>query len=73
MNGLIQRSIEEHFPLEIIYLSKNEELSQRKLIVKEVNGDSIKAYCLLRKEVRTFRLENILSIMPESNRKEWLH
>lgn len=73
MNGLFKRSIEEHIPIEIIYLAKNQQLSQRKLIVKEINGDTVRAYCLLRKQVRTFRLENILSIMPYPSSNEWIH
>jgi len=66
IDGLLFRSIEEHLPLEMIYLASNQELSQRKLIVKEVNDDYIRAYCLTRKQMRTFKRENILSIMPES-------
>lgn len=66
MEGLFMRSIEENIPLEMIYLADNQELSQRKLIVKEVNDEYIRAFCLLRKQMRTFKRENILSIMPES-------
>ncbi|EKN68808.1 hypothetical protein BABA_12176 [Neobacillus bataviensis LMG 21833] len=74
MDGLLNRSIEEHMPLEMIYLAENQELSQRKLIVKEVNGDYIRAYCLARKQMRTFKRENILSILPESRPKHrYLH
>lgn len=74
MDGLFLRSIEENIPLEIIYLSEDQTLSQRKLIVKEMNDDYIRAYCLLRKQIRTFRRENILSIMPDTRSKErYLH
>ncbi|MEH6904699.1 MULTISPECIES: hypothetical protein [Neobacillus] len=69
MDGLFMRSIEENIPLEMIYLAENQELSQRKLIVKEVTDEYIRAYCLLRKQMRTFKRENILSIMPESRYK----
>ena len=74
MDGLLIRSIEENIPLEMIYLAENQKLSQRKLIVIEVNDDYIRAYCLLRKQIRTFKRENILSIMPEaSSKKRFLH
>ncbi|MBM7653660.1 hypothetical protein [Neobacillus cucumis] len=74
MDGLLIRSIEEHMPIEMIYLAENQELSQRKLIVKEINDDHIRAYCLLRKQMRTFKRENILSVMPESRfHKTYLH
>jgi len=74
MDGLLIRSIEEHIPLEIIYLADSQEFSQRKLIVKEVNDDYIRAFCLTRKQIRTFKRENILSIMPEFHYKNrFLH
>jgi len=74
MDGLLIRSIEEHMPIEMIYLAENQELSQRKLIVKEINDNYIRAYCLLRKQMRTFKRENILSIMPEArSQKPYLH
>lgn len=64
MDGLFLRSIEENMPLEMIYLSEDNQISQRKLLVKEINDEYIRAYCLLRKQVRTFKRDNILSIMP---------
>lgn len=65
MNNLLLRSKNENIPLEIIYLSEDQQFSQRKLIVKEINGEYIRAYCLLRKQMRTFRVDNILSVMPD--------
>ena len=74
MDGLLIRSIEENIPLEMIYLSEDQQISQRKLFVKEVHDEYIRAYCMLRKQVRTFRKENILSIMPNPHSKErFLH
>lgn len=64
MDGLLLRAIEEKIPLEMIYLSGDKQISQRKLIIKEVNGEYIRAYCLLRKQMRTFRRESILSLLP---------
>lgn len=74
MDGLLLRSIEENLPLEMIYLSEDQQISQRKLLVKEVNDEYIRAYCLLRKQIRTFRRENILSIMPNTvSNNQFLH
>ena len=74
MNGMLLRSIEEQIPLEMIYLANNREITKRKLIIKEIKGEYIRAYCLLRKQMRTFKRENILSIMPESSTKQpYLH
>jgi predicted DNA-binding transcriptional regulator YafY len=73
MNNLFLKSKNENLPLEIIYLSEDQQFSQRKLIVKEINDDYILAYCLLRKQMRTFRVENILSIMPDLRSSKFLH
>jgi predicted DNA-binding transcriptional regulator YafY len=74
MDGIFLRAIEENIPLEMIYLSKDQQLTQRKLLVMEVNDEYIRAYCLLRKQIRTFQRENILSIMPDTRTKgKFLH
>ncbi|MDP4161771.1 MAG: hypothetical protein Q8906_08280 [Bacillota bacterium] len=73
MNGLLQRSITDHLPVDIIYLSAAQKLSQRTLLIKEIDGSTVRAYCLLRKEMRTFRLENILSAMPKKQDEYPLH
>lgn len=73
MNQLFLRSINEHIPVEVIYLSEDQKFSQRKLIVKEINDDYILAYCLLRKQMRLFKIDNILSIMPDSRSNRLLH
>jgi predicted DNA-binding transcriptional regulator YafY len=74
MDGLLLRSIEENISLEMIYLSEDQQISQRKLIVKEINDEYIRAYCLLRNQIRTFRRDNILSIMPNNrSKKSFLH
>lgn len=74
MEGLLIRSIEQHMPLEMIYLADNQEITQRTLIIREVTDEYIKAYCLLRNQVRTFKRDNILSIMPEARTKHrYLH
>lgn len=67
MDGLLLRAVEENIPLEMIYLSQDQQISHRKLLVKEVNDEYIRAYCLLRKQIRTFRRENILSLMPNTH------
>jgi predicted DNA-binding transcriptional regulator YafY len=74
MDGLLLRSIEENIPLEMIYLSEDQQISQRKLLVKEVNDEYIRAFCLLRKQIRTFRRENILSLLPNTRSNDrFLH
>ncbi|NQD68265.1 hypothetical protein HP456_20360 [Bacillus haikouensis] len=64
MNKLLIRSLNEQFPIEIIYMAPHQQLTKRKIIVKRVNLDSIVSYCFLRKQLRTFRVEHILAAYP---------
>lgn len=66
MKGLLLRSLEEHMLLEMIYMSTNNQISQRRILVTDMNDSTIRAYCYLRKQTRLFKIENILSIMPQS-------
>ncbi|MDZ5470393.1 hypothetical protein SM124_01395 [Bacillus sp. 31A1R] len=67
MKRLFLRSVEENLPLEMIYLSSSNQITQRRIIVREINEFTIRAYCHLRKQTRLFKIENILSLMPLTN------
>jgi predicted DNA-binding transcriptional regulator YafY len=54
-------SIEKQVPIEIIYLSQRGEFSHRKVLVKKINGEKMRAYCYLRNQIRTFSLDRVLS------------
>jgi predicted DNA-binding transcriptional regulator YafY len=49
-------------PVEIMYLSNSGEVSQRTISIRDIQNSKIKAYCHLRKTLRVFNLENVLSI-----------
>ena len=64
MKGLLLRAVDSHEKLEMIYQSNKGEISQRVISVKKVGEQSFRAYCYIRKQVRTFTISNILSIAP---------
>ncbi|MEM5012050.1 hypothetical protein WKH57_15120 [Niallia taxi] len=64
MNGLLKRAVESNEVLEMIYLSDKGEISQRRIQVIKVYEESFTAYCFARKQQRTFKLTNVLSIGP---------
>jgi hypothetical protein len=68
MNLLLRKSRDEQIPIEIIYLSDSNHFTQRKIIVKRYDDDSITAFCLLRRQIRNFKHHNILSLMPIKSR-----
>lgn len=64
MKGLLKRAVESNEVLEMIYQNNKGEFSQRRIQVIKVNEDSFSAHCFTRKQQRTFKLSNILSIGP---------
>ncbi|MCM3023549.1 hypothetical protein [Heyndrickxia ginsengihumi] len=64
MKGLLIRASESGEQLEMIYISAKGDVSQRVIKVLNVSSESLKAYCYTRNQFRTFKLENILSIVP---------
>lgn len=70
MKGILYRAMEERKPVEIIYLSKRNSFSQRKILIKELRGSTILAYCLYRKQMRIFNLNHIMSILPEKRARQ---
>lgn len=65
MERLLQRSLHEGIPLNIIYLSTTNRITQRRIIVSHINELTIRAYCFLRGQTRMFRIDHILSVFPE--------
>lgn len=61
MQGLFIRSMETKQKLEIIYVSAENQLSQRIIRVLKVNEEKILAYCYSKRMVRTFTVSGILS------------
>jgi hypothetical protein len=52
--------------VEIIYVDKNNKISQRLIEVRSVQGNMVKAYCLKQKAPRVFKLASILAVWPIS-------
>lgn len=54
--------------VEIIYLGRDNRITQRCIEVREVQDRIIKAFCLQRRAPRVFRIENILAMQPVESR-----
>ncbi len=61
MRKLLEWSLNNQLPIEIIYTTGSRQFTKRKIIVKHVTLENIGAYCYLRHDIRTFRLQNILA------------
>ncbi|KIL17706.1 hypothetical protein [Bacillus pumilus] len=64
MNYLLKQSLQQHIPIEMIYMKKNGECTKRKIIVHRQTDQLIQAYCLSKKTMRTFRKDCILALAP---------
>jgi predicted DNA-binding transcriptional regulator YafY len=62
MKGLLLNAAETGERLEMIYICNKNELSQRTIKVLEVQEYEFKAYYYTRKQFRTFKISNVLSI-----------
>lgn len=50
--------------LDMMYMAKDGSISRRKIMVLQVGDCSFRAYCHLRKTKRTFRIDNVLALVP---------
>jgi predicted DNA-binding transcriptional regulator YafY len=48
--------------IEIIYLAQSGKFSQRKIEVLAIQGETVKAHCLLSRAPRIFRMDSIMAI-----------
>ena len=54
--------LERNEVAEIIYMRADEKLTQRGLKVISISEETFNAWCFLRKEKRTFRIDRVLAI-----------
>ncbi|AOT70961.1 hypothetical protein [Geosporobacter ferrireducens] len=60
ISQVLNYSIDSGLPITIIYQGKN-EITKRKIKVLSWQGETIRAYCCLRKECRVFHTNGILA------------
>lgn len=71
MNVLLEKSKNQQMPIEMIYLSEKGFLTQRTIIVNEVNEHYIKAYCFSKQQLRIFKTGNILSAAIQKRKRKF--
>lgn len=50
--------------VEIIYLGRDNRITQRRIEVLSIQGGIVRAYCLERRAPRTFQINSILALRP---------
>lgn len=69
----LERAFVEKRAIEIIYLKKDNTVSQRLITINGVTDTYIKGYCLLKKQPRIFKVESILAASFRKEQEELLH
>lgn len=69
----LERAFVEGKPIEIIYIKKDNSVSQRSILVYGVTETYIKAYCLVKKQPRVFKVDFILAASFKREQGELLH
>lgn len=69
MKENILKSMQRGLIVEVMYMAKNGEVSKRRLKVFKIHGETFQAYCFLRNTKRTFKIDNVLALIPVT-RKE---
>ncbi|WP_338749108.1 hypothetical protein [Bacillus sp. FJAT-52991] len=62
MKGLLLNSKENRVPLRMFYMNDRNKITERIITVIDFNDELIRAYCHWRKQPRTFKRQNILSV-----------
>lgn len=60
----VEKLIKYNEQLDMIYMTNDGVISQRRIRVFKVNRDTLQAYCYLRESNRTFKIGNILALVP---------
>jgi predicted DNA-binding transcriptional regulator YafY len=50
----------------MIYMAKDGSLTKRRIKIDRITETSVTGYCYLRKQQRTFRLNQILAMQPQT-------
>lgn len=68
MNKSIIRAINNRQRLKMIYMDGVGRCTHRVIIPIKMNDDLVLAYCYTKRQVRTFKLDSVLSISPVNKR-----
>jgi predicted DNA-binding transcriptional regulator YafY len=72
MKRSLMKALNDKQPVEIIYISDKQIITQRTVLVNEMNQHTIRAYCYLRKQSRLFKIQNILSVFPIKQKEPYI-
>ncbi|MFJ7933734.1 transcriptional regulator [Sporosarcina sp. NPDC096371] len=69
MLKILVKSVSYGDLLDMMYLAKDGTITQRRIKVLQVGEVSFRAYCYLRGTKRTFIIDNVLALVPVSQKE----
>ena len=64
MKQQLIKAMQRNQLIDIMYISKSNSITQRRIRLIKLTGDKIQAYCFIRHAKRTFILDNVLAVIP---------
>ncbi|RNF39138.1 transcriptional regulator [Planococcus salinus] len=69
MKAQILKAFKHQQPVDMMYMAHDGAISKRRVKILKVSGDSFQAYCFLRNKKRTFKMDNVLSLIPVAQKE----
>lgn len=69
MKNQLLKAMQRNQLVDMMYISKSGEITKRRIKVTKIVDDSFSAYCFTRHAKRTFKIENVLAVMPVLNKE----
>ena len=64
MKGQLLKVMQRNQLVDMMYIAKSGEISKRRIKVIRITDDSFSAFCFLKNAKRTFKIDNILALVP---------
>ena len=64
MKEKLSKVFERNQLVDMMYIAESGEITKRRIKVTKITNDSFSAYCFLKHAKRTFRIENVLALLP---------
>ncbi|WP_253286841.1 transcriptional regulator [Virgibacillus sp. MSJ-26] len=61
---ILEKAIKYNQLINMVYMSKEGQITKRKIKVLNLEKDQLNAFCFLRQAKRTFNINNILALQP---------
>lgn len=69
MKAQILKAFKHQQFVDMMYMANDGTISKRRVKILKVSGESFQSYCFLRHKKRTFKMENVLSLIPVTQKE----